>query len=407
MKFQLFRKQAARVYLCLYFLLAASTGVPGSGAALADPFPIEVAGWEIEPKLSATLALSPGRDDTQAREAESVTFDLRGELRADRVLENGVEIGARIAGRLQRDHPQRSGFSGQIGPIGPDPADLSPRGAFTGLTRGGAFESSSVRVQLETAFVYADGGYGEILLGRDDGIARRFYEGSPSVFGLHKIANPRLDTSGIATILTRNDLTGPSTKVSYASPRILGLRLGGSYTPRANVSGLDRDPDRGIAGVSEPQLTTGLEAAYNFSHRFRKSGVRVETYGAYARADVKTGPAALDFGTVEVWSTGGRFEWDKVEIGADWLTTDNGGGRYRAWSIGAKTQLFDTDVSGVFGRSFDDLTGIDGQGWSVGLSRTIQKNLFITAGLQQQRLRGAGIIDGRSTGPVFEMTLRY
>ena len=260
---------------------------------------------------------------------------------------------------------------------------------------------------METAFVYADGGYGEILLGRDIGVARRFYEGSPSVFGFHTATNPRLDTSGIATIRTANDLTGPALKISYASPRFLGLRLGASYTPRANVSGVDRDPASNVAGVAETRLETGLETAFNFRHRFAKSGVRLESYGAYSRADVEFDATNVDFGTVEVWSTGGRVEWENVEIGADWLTTDNGAGRYRAWSLGAKTRLFETDVSAEFGRSFDDSTGIDGRSWSVGASREIWKKLTITAGIQQQSLLLTGVQTDNSLGPVFEMTLRY
>ena len=378
-----------------------------AGQACADIEPLEFAGWTIEPRINATLALAPGRDDAGVREAEIATGDLQGDLRFERVLENGVEIGARLGGRLQRDHPARVGFSGQIGPVDPDATGLSPRGAFTGLTTGGIEEDANVRAQLETAFVYADGGYGELLFGRDIGVARRFHEGSPSVFRLHRAVNARLDTSGVATVLTRNDLTGPSAKLSYASPRLLGLRLGASYTPSANVSGLDRDPDREVAGIAEPNLETGLETAFNFSHRFREAGVRLETYGAYARANLETGPLQQEAGTVEVWSTGGRFEWKNVEFGADWLTTDNGGGRYRAWSIGAQTRFIDVNWSAEYGRSLDDLTGIDGRSWSFGASREFWNKLTITTGIQRQSLQIPGTSDGASTGPVLEMTLRY
>lgn len=393
----------------LYNIAIATTVILGLSCetASADIEPIEIAGWEIEPHLRATVTLSPGRDNAGAREAELFTGDLQGELRFERVLDNGVEIGARFAGRLQRDHPARSGFSGQIGPFDANLNDSTLRGAFTGLTTGGLEEDVNARVQLETAFIYADGGYGQILLGRDIGIARRFHEGSPSVFSLHTTVNARLDSSGIATVLTRNDLTGPAAKLSYATPRLLGLRLGASYTPRANVSGLDRDPDRDVAGVGEPRLENGLETAFNFSHRFRKAGVRLETYGAYSRADLETGPLRQDAGTVEVWSTGGRFEWQNIEFGADWLTTDNGGGRYKAWSIGAQTRFFDIDWSAEYGESNDNLTGIDGHTWSVGAAREFWEKLTITAGLQQQKLEILNSNDATSTGPVIEMTLRY
>ncbi len=387
----------------------AATALFSSGPAFAQPAeaPLELLGWTIEPRASVTVALSPGRDDSLDREAEVVTADLQGELRLERVLENGVEIGAWIGGRVQRDHPARAGFSGQIGPATGPGSGLAPRGAFTGLTPGGGVNDTDARVQLETGFIYVDGGYGQLLAGRDFGVARRFHEGSPSVFGLHTIANARLDTSGIATLLTRSDLTGPAAKISYASPRLLGLRLGASYSPRANVSGVDRDPALDVASVAEPRLENGLEAAFNFRHRFREWGLRAESYGAYARADLETGPLRVNTGTVEVWSTGGRLAWENLQIGADWLTTDNGPGRYRAWSVGVQSRIRAIDVSGEFGRSFDQTTGIDGRAWSIGASKAFWEKLTITTGLQRQALRSTGLENRASTGPVVEMTLRY
>ena len=378
-----------------------------SATAQTRPEPIEIAGWEIEPRADATVAISPARDDVGTTQAEVFTAQLRAELRAEYVLENGAEIGVWLGGRLQRDHPERLGFSGRIGEGTTAFEGLAPRGAFTGLTLGGPVEDANARARLETAFVYIDGGYGQVLIGRDVGIARRFHEGSPSVFRFHRITNAALDTSGVATVLTRNDLTGPAAKISYASPRILGLRIGGSYTPRANVSGLDRDPDRDIAGVAEPSLDDGLEAALNFSHRFRESGIRLEGYGAYGRAAVTTGPAQLDAGTVEVWSTGGRIEWKNLEIGADWLTSDNAGGRYRAWSIGGKINQFGLDWSAEYGQSSDDLTNIDGESWSIGASRSILERLSLSVGVQSQSLNGDLLLDRDSIGPVLEITLRY
>lgn len=391
--------------LLIAILVGFSLITPARAQDRADP--IEFAGWEIEPRADSTIAISPGRDDAGTTEAEVFTAHVRAELRADYVLENGAEIGVHIGGRLQRDHTERSGFSGRIGDGSAFFNGLAPRGAFTGLTLGGPVEDTGVRAQLETAFAYIDGGYGQLLVGRDVGIARRFHEGSPSIFRQHRIVNAALDTSGIATVLTRNDLTGPATKLSYASPRILGLRLGASYTPRANLSGLDRDPDRDTGGVAEPSLENGLEAAFNFNHRFRESGVRLEGYGAYSRADVETGPLRSDAGTVEVWSSGGRIEWENLEFGADWLTTDNAGGRYRAWSIGAKLNQFGLDWSAEYGRSFDNLTSIDGQSWSIGGAHTFYERLTIGAGIQSQSLNGDVLLDQGSLGPVLEITLRY
>lgn len=376
----------------------------GAGTAAADP--VELLGWEIDANASIALAGSPGRDDADSVDAYPFLALIHGEVRVERVLDNGAEIGVRLGGRLQLDHSARRGFSGRLGDGSVFFDGLAPRGAFTGLTLGGPQEDNNADAQLETAFVYIDGGYGELLAGRDIGIARRFHEGSPTVFRWHRISSPALDTSGIATLLTRNDLTGPAAKISYESPAILGLKVGGSYTPQANVSGLDRDPEREVVGIAEPRLEDALEAAFNVSRRLPSSGVKIDLYGAYSRAKLETGPARINEGTVEVWSTGGKLGWGRFEVGGDWLTTDNGPGRYRAWTLGGKMEALGLDWSVGYGESSDEVTGTDGESWSAGVSYVFKDKLTLTAGVQRQSLEFDNSSDSSSTGPVIEMTLR-
>lgn len=375
------------------------------GPAMAQPF--DLSDWTIDTRADAIIAFAPGRDSDGSPEAEMFAGQVRGEIRFERVLDNGAEIGARLGGVAQLDHPARAGFSGRIGDGTAALFGPQPRGAFTGLTLGGPLEDTGVRAQLETAFVYIDGGYGELLAGRDIGIARRFHEGAPSVFNRHRVTHARLDTSGLASVLTRNDLTGPAAKISYATPRLLGVRLGGSYTPRANVSGLDRDPDRDVPGVLEPRLEDGLETAVNISRRLQSIGANVEAYGAYSRANLETGPLRADTGTVEVWSSGGRIAWDRFELGADWLTTDNGAGRYKAWSVGGQFNVYSVDFSVEYGESSDRVTGAQGEALSIGAAKTYFEKLTVAAGLQRQALRFAGASDAASTAPVIEMTLKF
>ncbi|MEM9669669.1 MAG: porin [Pseudomonadota bacterium] len=362
--------------------------------------------WEIDTRADVSIVASPGRTDAGDLESEPVLGDLRAELRLERVLDNGAEIGVRIGGRGQFDHPARQGFSGQIGDgSATSSIEPLPRGAFTGLTLGGPLEEDGFEVELETAFAYIDGGYGELLAGRDIGVARRFHEGSPNVFRLHRGVNPSLDTSGVATVLTRNDLTGPSLKISYATPRILGFRVGASYTPDVNTGGVDRDPRRLVSGIEEPRLSQAFELAANGSRRFRSSGVRASVYGSFGRADLDTLPGDIENGTLQVWSTGGNLEWEQWRFGADWLTTDNGGGRYRAWSLGVGTDWFGLNWSGGYGQSNDDLTDVDGETWHFGASKEIWR-LVVSIGIDRNRLKFANGTRNSSLGPVIEMTLQ-
>lgn len=374
-------------------------GIAQSSAFLED--------WDLDASGEVVIVYSPGRDDAGAVDSELILADLRVGITADRVLDNGAKIGVRVDGRVQFDHPQRAGFSGQIEGGGFTGTGLAPRGAFTGLTLGGEAEDAGLRAAFETAFAYIDGGYGELLVGRDIGVARRFHEGAESVFRRHNVVNPTLDASGIASVLTRSDLSGPAAKISYATPRLLGLKIGVSYAPRANTRGLDRDPRRTVIGVDEPRLEHITEVGFNLSRRLSGSGVRVSTYGAFARASVETGPTRTDNGTVEVWSTGGRLERDGLSFGADWLTTDNGGGRYRAWSVSAGAEKWGLDWSASFGRSNDDLTAIEGEGASFAASKQFYEAIRFGIGVQTQRLNpdlGGSV---RSTGPVIEMSLTY
>lgn len=361
--------------------------------------------WEIDLSADTTIALSPGRSDAGPRESEPVLGHVGAELRLDRVLQNGAEIGVRIGARAQADHPDRQGFSGQIGDAGSGPM-LVLRGAFTGLSTGGTADGDGIDIELETAFAYIDGGYGELLAGRDIGIARRFHAGPESVFRFHNGVNASLDTSGIGTVLTRNDLTGPSFKVSYATPRLVGVRLGASWTPDANTGGVDRDPQSSVSGIAEPRLSNAVEIAVNATRLLRGPGVRVTGYGAYGRADIDLVPVRQDFGTVEVWSLGGFLERDGLSFGADWLTTDNAGGRYRAWSVGLGADRFGLKWSGGFGHSDDDLTGIDGETWHFGASRTFAERVTLSVGLDQNRISSNGGLSQASIGPVIEITLR-
>ena len=380
----------------------------GTFAGMVDAQPARLwADWEIKATGEAVIVLSPGRDDASTVEAEIFLTDLRADLAVERVLENGAEIGVRLGGRVQLDHSQRSGFSGRLGGPGTAIDGSALRGAFTGLTAGGAEEDSGVRAAFETAFAYIDGGYGELLIGRDIGVARRFHEGAESVFRRHGVVNPSLDTSGIASVLTRSDLSGPAAKISYSTPRLLGVKLGASYAPRANIRGLDRDPGRRVSGVEEPQLDHIVEAAFNATRRLRAWRTRISAYGAFARADIARGEGRADGGTVEVWSVGGRVEQDGLSFGADWLTTDNGGGRYRAWSVSGGVNRWGLDFSATYGRSRDDLLAGDGRAASFGVSKRVFDAIQLGIGVQTQILRRDDGGSERSTGPVVEMSLRY
>ena len=72
------------------------------------------------------------------------------------------------------DHPDRPGFVGRFDTGAP------LAGGYSGLSGLAPDEDTGARGRLETAYLVADGGYGELRLGKDRGVAARFHEGGPT-----------------------------------------------------------------------------------------------------------------------------------------------------------------------------------------------------------------------------------
>ncbi len=349
-------------------------------------------GWETGWSHKMAWVAAPVYETSGPVFPEKAGFHLDSSFKASHILDNGLKLGAHLTLGLQLDHPGRKGFAGTLGEVpAMHPADRrvllsAQRGAFTGLAPLGHLEEDRLQARLQAGFIYVDGGYGEVLAGLDSGIARRFYEGPPNIFKYARLSNARLDTSGIAALLTRNDLSGPSFKVSYATPRLLGVRFGASYSPRANRSSLDRTPNLDIAGIAEPHMSDIAEFAVNISRRHRASGIRFEAYGAFARARLRLLPDKIENGTVEVWSGGVRVNWKGLDFGMDALTSDNGAGRYTAWSMGGHVELSSNwQASLNYGQARDDALTARSETWSAGVARALARRVTLALGVQSQK----------------------
>lgn len=354
-----------------------------SVGAIASPVWAQGVEFGHDAEFETVLVVSPGRSDAGEVNSETVLAGVYASLKGEAMLSNGVEVGAKIAGGIDLDHPARAGFSGVLGDgTLVDPSPL--RGAFTGLSSGGTPEEIPAQGQIEQGYVYVKFGHGEVRGGIDRGVAARFFRGGPDVFEWSNTAEPRLDTSGVASVITRPDLTGPSAKVTYTTPRLLGFRAGVSYTPQANRQGLDRDPARQVDGTIPFDLEHAVEVSANVSRPIKKLGARLRASVSYSRANIdQTDFEAqrADFGpefdrpnAVDVVTVGGSLEGENVTVGGSWLTSSNGGGRYSAWNVGIGGKVEKAGgISGAnfnwsanYGQSRDDLTQINGDTWSAG-----------------------------------------
>jgi hypothetical protein len=192
-------------------LAGVSAAAMAAGAAFAAD-PVEI---DIEGEASAVAGLSDGDGDADA--------NAQIRVNGSTIFDNGVELGAVVEARLDGDRPAQM-FSG---------------GRYTGLLIGGPrgvapFDSDAY---LQGVFAYAKGSFGQIVVGRDQGVARMLAVTSPTIFSAVNVNDWQTDLSGLNDVHTVNDFTGYATKITYMPPANIlggvfgGLRLGVSYSP--------------------------------------------------------------------------------------------------------------------------------------------------------------------------------
>ena len=356
--------------------------------------------WEAELELESVTVVTPFSDTDAAIEVEPLTAEVSLSGTTEKVLENGVRLRARGALRLQADHPSRPGG---VGGFGDQP--LAPVGAFSGLSAATPIEESETRARLESAYFQIDGGYGEVRIGKDQGVGARFHEGAKSVFSHTRLDSSLLDPTGLSAVRTRHDLTGPSAKISYASPRLIGLRGGISYTPDAEADGLDRRPAAGTGGIG-PKTENAVEIALNGTRRLRESGWRFDVGLAWSSADVSNRNNLTAYQQVDTWSAGTRIEKDDWTFGASWLGSDNGLAEsdYQAWSAGLHKAAFGAEFSFEYGQSTDDGAALDSESFRFGAAREFGPGTKIALGYLEDRSERFAQ-NWESRGVVVEITL--
>jgi hypothetical protein len=356
-------------------------------AALGQDIWDDPGGWETGWGAQAILMAAPSAP-------EPLQYVFTGSFSTNYVLENGVGIGFSAGAEFRRDHPARPDFSGLLppGPPGPPGGALSP-GAFSRLARGPAAEARAPRYGLEHAYIYIEGGYGELRLGSDDGIGLRFFEGGPVLFTAAGLVNPELDPTGRLIVRTHNDLTGPAPKLSYASPRILGLRAGAGYTPQADLEGFGDDLEAVLPGGLVPELENAIELALNLSRRLPQSGLRLRAALSWSRADVAYALQPGLYGSVETLAAGGSVEHGPWRAGASWLSSDNGilagTGDYTAWAFSAARSLGRFDLVAEYAEAEDAFARLVSRAWQAGFAVTPEAGWRLAAGWRDERLTTA------------------
>jgi hypothetical protein len=176
------------------------------------------------------------------------------------------------------------------------------------------------------AWLFVNGGFGELRLGDDDGAAEQLALGGFSV----AVASGGIDSDYIGTFeVTTIEGTGDATKVVYFPPEMAGLAAAISYTPVAESSGQDlARTDTGFlkdvlevgtehaAEIGELDVLTGLTALWGrFDTDAEIGGRSAWALQAGVMVEHDDYGLAAGFGTEDL----GGFERSWVNIGAAWL----------------------------------------------------------------------------------------
>lgn len=274
---------------------------------------------EVTGEASAVAGVSDGKAKGDV--------DAQVKVKGSHVLKNGVEVGAVVGARLD----------------GQQPAQLFAGGRYSSLLIGGPRGVGPMNsdAYLQQAYGYARGGFGQVTVGRDQGVARALAVTSPTIFRAVNVNDWRTDLSGLNDIHTVNDFSGYSTKITYMPPSnflggaLGGLQVGVSYSPALRNCG-ERlcAPDQGF--VLAPDGTLLSETAhwedvvegalyYQKGIKFGPSERLVVGVGASvvtASEDVKALSAL--YGDYEAYSVGLNLAYRGITLGGSVKTTNAG-----------------------------------------------------------------------------------
>lgn len=388
--------------------------------ASAQPSPIKV---EVSGKASAVVGAVEGAGAEGDVNAEV-------EVKASTILDNGLELGAVVGGRYDEDQP-RQGFSA---------------GRLSGLLSGGArgVGPLSGDAFVQGAYGYARGGFGQVIVGRDKGVARQFAVTAPTIFDAVNVNDWTTDLTGLNDIHTVNDFSGYATKISYLPPANLlggvvgGLQLGVSYSPRLSECSEELcapQSGRGLLSESgflseESRWENVLEGAFFYQKGldFGADGQKDLFLGfgaSVVTANEDTGAAVGFFEDYQAYSLGLNIAYRGLTLGGS-IKSTNGGIRlpdteddeYFAFDAGITYKTGDWGFMFGYGQSEANIIGPalsdpsifrDTQTAQAGVTYFIGRGITIGAAAQYVDSKKSETIGGQedSVAAMLETGIRF
>ena len=268
--------------------------------------------------LVAGLIGSSDRDDKEGDDLE-LGADAEISIFASTLFDSGLEVQLSAEAGYDEEQEPRAWAGGRLS------------GNLVG-GRGAAFGADS-DFFLTEARISAMGGFGEVLFGRDDGVADMLAITAPNIFSALTINDWDTDVTGLIDVHTVNDFSGYATKGTYITPLFSGAQLGVSYTPELNNC-FERacfTPVRAYLAQSDPRLSLAaqtnwediLEVALYYEHVF-SNGVEMGLTGAYVSAQETSGALDALFDDYEAYSLGANLAFGGFTVGGSYRNSNGG-----------------------------------------------------------------------------------
>lgn len=206
-------------------------------------------------------------------------------------------------------------------------------------------------MDADRAFVFAQGSFGMVRAGVANSFSDETYVSAPSdyvsafveqpVFWIGPNNNINGTTAGSlafgAAQTTRNTIVYPAlavdanaTKIVYFSPRLAGLQLGASYTPRNDSSNTDVSRSQFTANSAANIMGTGIfediwEVGANYSNSF--GGVSVKASAGYMGGSAVAGAPGIAYNDLTSWQAGLMIGYAGFSVGGSYTDFNRSGER--------------------------------------------------------------------------------
>lgn len=336
-----------------------------------------------EPVTELTATAAAMATATEGGDGEALTGRAAFRAQYGVLFDNQLEWGVGFGAAVERDDPRRDprgGRAGDCAPATPGCPSLGGaplRGLVSGAYAAGPAADEGARLQLESAYVYLRGGWGEASLGRDEGAGKRLSLLPPTVLAIGGAIDPPVDGTGLGGVILRNDVSGQSAKVFAATTRIVGLQAAASFTPEIEHEGLDQGYRAGPAVFEAEDIWEGGVSYAGALGRW-------EAAGGVTFARAQDGQGRASFGDMTSWSAGATLARGGWSFGLAWLENDNGwaaGGRdYTAFGASAVRDWGDWSLMLEAASSSDNLAYVDTEAATLAMRRKLGERWALAGG---------------------------